>query len=183
MQKTTQICLTIALLAIANGQGQNGHTKKMDVKVMPDEVRTFCSPSKKCVLTIRTLDHWRTPRPQATLTVEGSEVWESAIQNWHGPKTACVTNKGNVVLFDEWPNIKSELAVTLISDKGKSKKVWTFDQIRSIAKASSDDITAFAKIGNWLGGLPAVKGETVSFAMAKVRMSLSIPNKSIAVGK
>ncbi len=150
---------------------------------MPDEVRTFCSPNKKCVLTIKTLDHWKTPRPQASLSVDGSQVWIFVIQNWHGPKTASVTNTGNVVLFDEWPNIKSDLAVTLISDKGKAKRVWTFDQVRSIANASANDITQNAKIGNWLGGMPAVRSETVQFAMAKVRLILDIAKQSIVVSK
>lgn len=179
MPKTTPICLAIALTATSIGHAQSGHTKRMDAMVLPNETRTFCSSNKKCVLTIKTLDHWKTPYPVATLVVNGKSVWERKIDNWRGPRMACVSDAGRIALFDEWPNSPSQRAITIIAQAGKTKHVWSFDQVVAIAGVNRETVPPQAKLGVWLSSMPVIDDDIIRIKIAGVDLILNLIKASL----
>lgn len=162
MQKATQISLTLLIAGYASGV----QTKVMDSRLMPAEERTFTSAGGKCVLRVSTLDHWKTPHPTAVFLMGGKVKWRKILPHWHGPKEVAITDFGDVVLLDEWPNSPSERAVTIFSKGGVIQKVWSFNDVQVAATSLPKDIARGARIGCWMGAVPVVKGRVVQVPVA-----------------
>src|SRR5689334_8370642 len=86
---------------------------------LPPAERRVASPTGAFALILKTLDNWKTPLVTASLLRrDGSLVWRLQLPHEHGPRRALVTDDGRVVLVDEWINVISPRALTLLAADG-----------------------------------------------------------------
>ena len=153
----------------------------MDRRITPDEIRKFTSESGKFVLTIASLDHWKTRQAVASLFEGKRRIWTLKLPHSHGPRTASVTNAGVVVLFDEWVNIASDFAITSIPISGENHHVWSYADVQLALGVSNATLNSMAKLGPWLTSLPTVNGDFVQVKAAG--MTLTVDTKANRIFK
>ncbi len=89
---------------------------------LPPESREAASPSGRFVLSVSTPDAWKSKTATAELVeVDGDErrvVWTRKLPHEYGPRFTLVTDEGTVILLDEWINVASSRAITVIHPSG-----------------------------------------------------------------
>ena len=94
-------------------------------------------------------------------------VWERRLPQEQGPRYALVGNHGEVVLFDEWNNVKSRYAVVLINSHRSFERSYDFDAVATVLGEPVAKIVEQARSGWWLQGPPTVDGKGITaYAMA-----------------
>ena len=153
----------------------------MDRRITPEEERKFQSPNGKIVLVVATLDHWKTREPIASLFEGKKELWKMKLPHSHGPRAVSVTNSGVVVIFDEWINIASDHAVSVISKSGRKNQVWSYKDVQTILEVTNAKLTSTAKFGPWMSSMPWVSGDLVQIQAAG--MILTVDTKTNRISK
>jgi len=151
----------------------------------PPTERRFSSPSHAFVLVVRTADNWKTPRPIAELRrAGGSVIWQHPLPHYHGPRFALVADNGAVVLVDEWINVVSRYAVILIDPLGRTVAVHPAEGVFSLLAVPRRDISAHARFGVWLSGIPAFSSDGGSVVLESDgrRIELSLKMGSLTLG-
>ena len=116
------------------------------------------SPNGDHVFVVHSPDAWQSKRATGRLfklTSGGLHLeWERELPQEYGPRYFLVGNQGQTVLFDEWINIKSRYAVVLIHPKNNLAVTHGFDSVAATLNMPVAAITARAKHGWWIDGLP-----------------------------
>lgn len=162
------------LVALAHAMIDPLNPDITDQRVDPPSQRLVHSPDKEATLKIATLDHWQTPFPTATLTINNDLRYTVTLPHWHGPKHALVTDDGIAVLLDEWPNIKNQYAVTVLSPQGQILKSWSTQQIQDLLGLTAEQLATRATQGVWLSGRPAQTQTTVQIPAAQTTLNLDL---------
>lgn len=144
-------------------------SRAKNLAVMPDRIdlppdqRQFRSTSGGFVLTVKALDGWRTPFSAATLSdAIGSVLWKRNLPHHHGPRNVLVTNGGQVLLADEWINVLSRHALTLIGPDGATIAAYPAEQIIGILGVPRASITDHARFGPWMSDGPKLSADAKS---------------------
>lgn len=133
------------------------------------------------VLTIRTLDGWKTPLGRATLVDSRGEVrWERELPHHHGPRRVLVTLDGQVLLVDEWINVLSRYALTLIAPSGVTVAQYSGEQIISLLGVPRAAIRLNARWGPWMTTEPKLVGDAVFFAAGGRRLVLGLADGQLS---
>jgi hypothetical protein len=154
------LCLVSAETAACGGQAAD----RIDV---PPIERQFRSLSGGFVLTVNAVDAWKTPFARATLrNAAGAVQWEKQLPHHHGPRRALVTAGGRVLLVDEWINVASKYALTLIARDGTTVAAYSAEQA----------ITSHARFGPWRAAGPnlSADGRSADFSAGGKRLSLRL---------
>ncbi len=130
---------------------------------LPQDERQFSSASGGFVLTVKALDGWRTPFSAATLTnATRSVLWKRNLPHHHGPRNVLVTSGGQVLLADEWINVLSRHALTLIGPDGATIAAYPAEQIIGILGVPRASITNHARLGPWMSEIPKLSADAKS---------------------
>jgi hypothetical protein len=132
----------------------------------PPLKRQFASPSGGFLLNVDALDGWKTPKAVATLhDAAGAVLWRRELPHHHGPRRVLVTGGGQVLLVDEWINVISRYALTLIAPDGATIAQYTAEQIITLLAVPRPAITANARYGPWVSDGPSLSpdGKSVLF--------------------
>src|SRR6516162_1620387 len=89
-----------------------------DPKNLPPREREFCSASRRYCLAVRTTDDWRSKHALAEMRETGAGnriVWSRVLPQELGPRFALVAETGESVLFDEWINTMSPMAIVVLN--------------------------------------------------------------------
>lgn len=105
-------------------------------------------------LVISAEDDWRSPIAQAKLLQGETVLWEESLPHQYGPRFVLIGNNGNVLLLDEFINVASPHAITLINKKGQTIARYGFKDIRSALDLSTDELTKQATAGWWISAAP-----------------------------
>lgn len=102
-------------------------------------------------------------------------MWQQRLPHEWGPRTAVVSDEGRVVLVDEWINVVSSLALTLLDAQGRTVVVHPAEQIFSLLDVPRRSIADAATAGVWRTGEPRLSadGEAVELHAANRRLRLS----------
>ena len=118
------------------------------------------SPNGQYVLTVESLDGWKTKYAVARLTrrtASGShQVWEKPLPQEYGPRYALVGDEGQVVLFDESINVSSQYAVMLINENKNIQLSHSFDAVAKVLGVKTSAIVEQAKGGWWISAKPVL---------------------------
>jgi hypothetical protein len=121
---------------------------------LPPERREVSSPAGSFVLVLATADGWKTPRGSAELYRVGSTgrqlIWKRDLPHYHGPRRALVSDKGEVLLADEWINVVSRYALTVIAPENRTVATYTAEQVFATLAIPPREITSHAKAGPWI---------------------------------
>lgn len=133
-----------------------------DAKALPPEFRTFHSRSGEYVLEIRGSKGWKQPLPQAELFREAPagrvSRWTKALPHRFGPRFAFVSDKGQVMLFDEWLITPSPYAIAWLADNGDMRLQRSMAEISTAAGVSGRELVRRARCGPWMSAAPALSG-------------------------
>ena len=156
-----------------------------DPKNLPPREREFCSASRRYCLTVRTTDDWRSKRAVAEMRETGGGnriVWSKTLPQELGPRYVLVAETGGSVLFDEWINTMSVMAIVVLDRSGAPVRTIGFREIAEALSIPADRIVSQAKFGPWMMEHPALEdrtgvatarsgGETLSIRLADGHLS------------
>jgi len=125
----------------------------------PPAQREFSSASGRYRLRIESLDGWRSPQPQASLAQRRADgrhetLWTRPLPHYHGPRMALVSDAGQVVLVDEWINVRSRHALVLLNASAHELLHATHDQVLAALGVTLDAVASQARLGTWLASAP-----------------------------
>lgn len=137
--------------------------------VRPPPLRRFASPSGRFVLQIATPDGGRHAHAAMALHEAGAvprPLWQAALPHERGPRHVLVTDGGETVLVDEWINVPSRHALTLLSPAGETLAHYDFDALVALLGVPRRTVADHARLGIWLSAAPAVDRRTVRLPAA-----------------
>ena len=143
---------------------------------LPPAERSFFSPSRRYTLTLK--------GAQATLrTAVGKLVWQKILPHEQGPRDALVTNSGHTVLADEWINVASPHAITLIDRAGGATAHFSADDIFRTLGVEKKLVVAKARHGVWITDGPTISpdGKAVTFHSGGRTLILLLADGHLAV--
>lgn len=136
---------------------------------LPDARRVFTSPGGGYALIISTPDGWESKRVEAALYGVGEEtegegererLWKRTLPYPLGPRHAAVNDAGEVVLIDEWLNVKSDHAVRVIGVEGALVAAHPYERVREVLGVSGRRLLEAAEGGGWwVAGEPRLSGD------------------------
>lgn len=169
-----------AVMARADASGSAEPRVMRDVISKPPSPRQFVSPSGRFTLMLQLAVPERPPRVSAQLFDNASAapsqpLWQQVLPHEWGPRTALVTNEGRVVLVDEWINVVSRRALTVLDVQGKTQRVHHAEEVFKLLDVPRRSISDAATAGPWRTGEPVLSadGETVELRSAQRRLLLS----------
>ena len=156
-----------------------------DPKNLPPREREFCSASRRYCLAVRTTDDWRSKHAVAEMRETGAGnriVWSRVLPQELGPRYALVADTGESVLFDEWINTMSPMAIVVLNRSGAPLRTISFREIQEALAIPADRIVSQAKFGPWMTEPPSLDdraevanvrtaGQTLSIRLADGRLS------------
>jgi hypothetical protein len=167
-------------MAQAGASGGAAPKVVRDVISRPPSPRQFVSPSGRFRLVLQLAQPERPPRVDARLlddrgAAPGQPVWQQQLPHEWGPRTALVTDEGRVVLIDEWINVASRRALTLIDAHGKTQVVHSAEQVFKLLAVPRRSIADAATAGVWRTGEPLLSadGQSVEIRSAGRKLRLA----------
>jgi hypothetical protein len=143
-----------------------------DFVPFPPPTREVVSPNGQFSFVISSPAAWKTKEPSTGQLFRGTSkarklIWEKKLVQEQGPRYALVGNQGEVVLFDEWNNVKSRYAVLLINFYRNFELSYDFDAVATVLGEPVPKIVEQARAGWWLQGPPTADNNgTTAYAMA-----------------
>ncbi len=107
-------------------------------------------------LVVAASDEWRSPLANLQLYKSGTLRWQKTLPHQYGPRFSLVTPTGQVLLFDEYINVASPHAITLIDETGTEVAHYSFDDIKQVLAISLAEITQQASSGLWISEIPVL---------------------------
>lgn len=110
-------------------------------------------------LVITAEDRWETPLANSTLYEGDSILWEQDLPHQYGPRFVLVGRQGQVLLLDEFINVASPHAVTLIAPDGEIIQQSSFEDIQKTLRLRPADLTRQATSGWWISAAPELSSD------------------------
>lgn len=101
-------------------------------------------------------DQWQTEAAIAYLNKNDMLQWEKALPHAYGPRFVVLNTDGQTLLLDEFINVASPYAITLISATGKQVAQYSFEDIEATLSLPTASITQQATSGWWISAPPAL---------------------------
>ncbi|GIK32848.1 MAG: hypothetical protein HND43_02005 [Armatimonadetes bacterium] len=167
--------MIVGLLGLAMAMCQPQGT--LDRRDLPPVERNFACPSGTFVLRVFSDQDWKTREAIAELRTGKKQVWRRTLPHSFGPRDAVVLSDGKVVLFDEWINVASKVAITLLDERGQTVATFSYAEVKRISEQTSKDLTRGATLGPyhkgaWLSSKPTVSGNLVVVSAGNALLSL-----------
>ncbi len=142
----------------------------------PPAERTFSSPNHHYTLTVRGSE-------VVLRTSAGKLVWQKILPHEQGPRDVLVTNDGHTVLADEWINIASKHALTLVDRAGGAIAHFSAEEIFQTLGVPKRDVVAKASHGVWItdGPTVSVDGKSVTFHSGGRILTLRLADGHLSV--
>ncbi len=160
-----------------------------DKRTTPEVVREFSSPCGEYHLLVTGSEGWKNPYASAELWhlpragEERRRVWRiDKLPHRLGPASALVSSCGVVILVDEWVRTPSPVSLTLIDNEGKTKAVFSFEDIARVSGESARAMVKAATIGAWQSKPPQFNdnAECVRFFTCETSFVLDLKTGEIA---
>lgn len=132
----------------------------VDSVARPPVSESITSPGGRYVIEIRLPETAGPHAAASTATlfrVAGSlrsPVWQQALPHRPRPRFALVADDGHVVLFDEWLNVRSERAVTVIGPTGQRIAQHDLEAVRAALAVPLAALAPLARHGPWMQAPP-----------------------------
>ncbi len=131
-----------------------------DLVPFPPPKTESVSPNRQFAFVVQSPDEWKSKYAVGRLFQRnrfGSAlVWEEKLPEEYGPRFVVVGNEGQVLLLDEWSNVKSKHALWLRNFRKRLNVSYNFDKVAQVLGSPVASIVAQAKIGWWIAGEPTL---------------------------
>lgn len=149
------ICMTTTVHAVPDS----------DKVSFPPATREFHSDSQRFHFVLTTGEGGRALHADAELFSTDEDhrhhnFWRRLLPNERGPRTTLVSDQGDVVVVDEWINVASRHAITLIALDGRVVADFSLDQLIELLGVSRQAISGHAKEGVWMSRFPVIDNRT-----------------------
>jgi hypothetical protein len=126
---------------------------------LPPLQAEFLSSQGNFRFIVSTRDNWKSKQGRGRLmrqTDGGLEVvWEGLLPQEYGPRYVSIGRQGEVLMLDEWINVKSEYAVVVLNPQNNRVIQHSFDSVQEVLGVSTSAIVQSATGGSWwLSGPP-----------------------------
>lgn len=145
------------LAALLPVMAQSAAPEMPDQLDTPPTKRSFVSPSGRYRLEIELVQRtppWRVDaRLLATDGVDvtgGRTLWQQRLPHEGGPRTALVSDRGAVVLVDDWIRVLGPRALTLLAPDGRLLAGYSADQVIERVQRSRREVADAARFGTWM---------------------------------
>jgi hypothetical protein len=151
------------LLWATTSQGASAGPQRIATDSIPHPAtRTeHTSPSGAFQFVVSTPDSWKTAHATGELfLVTGStprSMWRRTLPQQFGPRLALVTDRGEVLLLDEWIIRMSSYAVMVITPRGDTLAQWSFDDVQKAMGVEMARIVTHERIGFWIAREPVIE--------------------------
>ena len=133
-------------------------------------------------LVIFAEDSWETPLARAVFSQDNDILWEKALPHQYGPKFVSISAQGYVLLLDEFINVASPHAITLIDINGDVVAQHSFKDIEQTLQVSAADLTKQATTGWWITAPPVLNpsGDRATVAAGGTLLNISLTTGEIS---
>ncbi len=135
-------------------------TSPLDETLPPLKPEDTPSPRGRFSFRIGPADDWKKSRTAIgtlTDTSSGRTVWSNPLPNDLRPRFAFVSERGEVVTFDDWENYKSPYAVVVYDPSGEVRSQYSTEDIAALLNLPLSTLshgTRFTRCGWWLQARP-----------------------------
>ncbi len=149
----------------------------------PPLQRLFTAPSGRYLLVLSVPDPAQPA--QAELFAVDADVrrplWRLALRHAQGPRSAVVTNRGFVVLLDEWVPLPSAHALVLIDPQGLGLAHYSVDALAAALDLPTP--TAQGRWSHWMEGEPRLSadGAALFFTVGPRELRLVLASGELSV--
>lgn len=123
----------------------------------PPRARSYASPSGRFRLELELAQltpPWRVDARLLAVDPTGQvsprTLWQQRLPHDGGPRHALVSDRGAVVLLDDWIHIPSPRAVMLLAGNGQILASYSIEQVIERVQRQPREVTDAARFGNWL---------------------------------
>lgn len=129
-------------------------TDRLDI---PPQTRSFVSPSGRYRLDLELVGPkppWRVDARLLAVEPGGAvgtrTLWQQRLPHDGGPRLALVSDRGIVVLLDDWIRIPSPRAIMVLTGSGQVLANHSIEQVIDRVQRPPREVTEAARFGNWL---------------------------------
>jgi len=151
----------------------------------PPLQRIFTAPSGRYLLVLSVPDPAQPA--QAELFAVDADVrrplWRLALRHAQGPRSAVVTDRGFVVLLDEWGALPSRHALVLIDPQGLGLAHYGVDALAATLDVPVQALVCPSARGRWMDGEPRLSadGAALFFAVGPRQLRLVLASGELSV--
>lgn len=155
-----------------------------DAIALPAPSRVLASPEAQFFLVLRFQPEQR--RSQAILyEVAGDRcqpVWQMLLPHEYGPRYGLVNDQGRVALIDEWINVRSPHALTVLDTAGDVVARYTYQDLQATVGLSDAEILSETQAGWWISEPPQLQdnGQQMSVGIGGQRLQVDLSTGQLA---
>lgn len=123
----------------------------------PPVRQTFASGSYQLIISAE--DSWETPLTVGKFYQGSQLLWQKDLPHQYGPRFALISKEGQVLLLDEFINVASPHALTLISPDGEIIRKNSFGDIHKALDIHPTTLTEQATDGWWISAPPVLSAK------------------------
>lgn len=86
-------------------------------------------------------------------------VWQQALPHRPRPRFVRVSDAGQLVLFDDWLNVRSERAVVVLAPDGRAVAQHDLEAVRAALGVPAAALAPLARHGVWMQSLPRLTAQ------------------------
>ena len=159
-----------------------------DRVITPPLREEFASPDQRYVFELSTPDNWRSGKSVGRL-LEGNGasrrvLWTRPLPHQFRPRYVLVGDTGNVLLVDEWANVKSRFAVMVLDRQNQLVAQHDFEAVRKVLDLPVAQVVGKARLGWWIVSGPTLEASggtaVVETAGKRLRIRIADGNLSLA---
>jgi hypothetical protein len=145
---------------------------------LPPLEEEFSSPTGTYKFKISTLDEWKSMRSTGELFKKDVRtynlLWSRILPHNYRPRFVIVGEKGEVLLLDEWINVKSPFAVMLLDKKNQVVTQYDFNAIQKLLGIPGSELVKAARYGAWMMEPPKLNTDNTRVIVKTGHKELSI---------
>jgi len=107
-------------------------------------------------LVVNAENRWETPVATSEFYDGGTLLWKKDLPHQYGPRFSLVSAQGHVLLLDEFINVASPHALTLLNVEGETLIQKSFADIQAALEVTPAELTAQATSGWWISAPPEI---------------------------
>jgi hypothetical protein len=110
-------------------------------------------------------------------------VWQQALPHRPRPRFVRVSDAGQLVLFDDWLNVRSERAVVVLGPAGQTVAQHDLEAVRAALGVPAAALAPLARHGVWMQTVPRLtaQGDACEVQAGGRTLRVNLPGGELAV--
>jgi hypothetical protein len=179
-----------AVLGVSTGTALiSSQALAIDFIPNPPAREEFFSPDRTYVFVLSTPDNWESRKAVGELFHVAADtrklLWTRPLPHEFRPRYVLVGSKGQVLLLDEWVNIKSRYAVMVLNREDHLVAQHDFDAVQKVLGVPVARVVEMARHGWWIMSPPILdaSGERTRVEAAGKVLTIRLSDGHLSVGQ